>query len=69
MKHIVCLTKCYNYDDLAVWFKYHDKLGYRIHLIDNDSDEDSGSDSSQSSQSSDSGSSQSSESGQSGTDG
>ena len=40
MKHIVCLTKCYNYDDLAVWFKYHDKLGYRIHLIDNDSDKE-----------------------------
>ena len=38
MKHIVCLTKSYNYDDLNVWFKYHDKMGYRIHLIDNESD-------------------------------
>ena len=38
MKHIVCLTKSYNFDDLSIWFKYHDKMGYRIHLIDNDSD-------------------------------
>lgn len=38
MKHIVCLTKSYNYADLAVWFGYHSKLGYRIHLIDNESD-------------------------------
>ena len=38
MKHIICLTKSYNFDDLSVWFKYHDKMGYRIHLIDNDSD-------------------------------
>lgn len=40
MKHIVCLTKTYNYDDLSMWFKYHDKLGYRIHLIDNDSNQE-----------------------------
>ena len=38
MKHIVCLTKSYNFDDLSIWFKYHDKMGYRIHLIDNESD-------------------------------
>ena len=37
MIHVVCLTKTYNYSDLAVWFTYYDKLGYRIHLIDNDS--------------------------------
>ena len=38
MRHIICLTKCYNYDDLFYWFKYHEKMGYRIHLIDNDSE-------------------------------
>ena len=38
MFHIVCLTKSYNWDDLYTWFKYHDIMGYYIHLIDNDSD-------------------------------
>lgn len=38
MKHIICLTKSYNFDDLATWYRYHNKLGYRIHLLDNESD-------------------------------
>ena len=37
MFHIVCLTKSYNWEDLYTWFNYHDKMGYFIHLIDNES--------------------------------
>lgn len=40
MFHIVCLTKSYNWTDLYTWFKYHDKMGYYIHLIDNESNSD-----------------------------
>lgn len=40
MFHIVCLTKSYDWNDLYTWFKYHDKMGYCIHLIDNESNSD-----------------------------
>jgi hypothetical protein len=35
-KHIVCLTKSYDYVDMCTWLNYYDKLNYTIHLIDND---------------------------------
>lgn len=37
-KHVVCLTKSYNGNDLITWLRYYDKLGYVIHLIDNESE-------------------------------
>lgn len=37
MKHIVCLTKSYNPNDFREWFKYHSKMNYFIHIIDNES--------------------------------
>lgn len=37
MKHIVCLTKTYNFADFYKWFEYHKKMGYAIHVIDNES--------------------------------
>ena len=40
MFHIVCLTKSYDWNDLYTWFKYYDKMGYCIHLIDNESNSD-----------------------------
>lgn len=36
-KHIVCLTKSYDYMDMCTWLNYYDKLNYTIHLIDNES--------------------------------
>lgn len=37
MKHIVCLTKSYLLEDINYWYDYHHRLGYTIHIIDNDS--------------------------------
>ena len=37
MKHIVCLTKTYRKSDMEVWLKYHRALGYKLHIIDNES--------------------------------
>ena len=36
-KHVVCLTKAYNWCDTLTWLSYYDQLGYTIHLIDNES--------------------------------
>ena len=40
-KHVVCLTKAYNWGDTLTWLRYYDQLGYTIHLIDNESEFDS----------------------------
>ena len=40
-KHVVCLTKAYNWCDTLTWLRYYDQLGYTIHLIDNESEFDS----------------------------
>ena len=39
-KHVVCLTKAYNWGDTLTWLRYYDQLGYTIHLIDNESEFD-----------------------------
>lgn len=37
MNHIVVLTKSYRLEDFYWWFTYHKKLGFTIHVIDNES--------------------------------
>lgn len=35
MKHIVLLTKPYNFFDLHLWYNYHKAMGWTIHIINN----------------------------------
>lgn len=37
MNHIVVLTKSYRLEDFYWWFTYHKKIGFTIHVIDNES--------------------------------
>ena len=37
MKHVILLTKSYNFKDLEMWIKYYSRLNWCIHLINNES--------------------------------
>lgn len=40
MNHIVCITKSYRDDDFKLWYDYHKKMNFIIHVLDNESSVD-----------------------------